>query len=614
MTRALACCLGVVVTAFALASVAGAGLDVRTVDVSAYPSLRLTVVTSSPRPKPPTLLENGQPVVGFAAHRFSNQKLVLLAVDRSRSMRGAPLAAATKTVRHFLLTKPQADEVEIISFGSRAVAATQPSQAIIDGDIALRTLTADDRLGTALYDAVILAAADARKQHLAGRVLILLTDGRDLGSFTRLPEAVQAARGAGLIVYAIALGNADQAPLQELASATGGRVYTSSSPKSLDSIYARVREELSRTWRLSWATSGRPGEDARVTVGNGNAPIVLRLPGKRESSGKPVSPVFTSAWSGFAFAGYFGMLIAAAALVLRRASILRKMRLRVESELGYNAQTSAGRSAGMRSSFVKNLLASTDEVFGATRLWRFLDRSLERTGTRLRSVELVYISLAVGFTLSLLMAIQAVPTIVILFVFALGVASPSVVVYVLGLRRVRAFDAQLPDVLSTIAASLRAGHGLKHALQGIAEEAAAPAKQEFSRVLSEARLGRPLEEAMIAMCDRLGSADLEYVASAVSVQTMVGGSMAGLFDQASETVRHRQQHARKLRSLTATGRASATVLTLLPLGLAAFMTAVNPEYMLPFFSSSSGQIISVISLVMMSIGALFLVRVITIKE
>ena len=82
---------------------------------------------------------------------------------------------------------------------------------------------------------------------------------------------------------------------------------------------------------------------------------------------------------------------------------------------------------------------------------------------------------------------------------------------------------------STIAGSLRVGHGLKASLQGIADEGAPPISTELRRVLSEARLGRPLEESLVAMCERLGSDDLLYVATAVEVQSQVGGSLAGLF-------------------------------------------------------------------------------------
>ena len=92
------------------------------------------------------------------------------------------------------------------------------------------------------------------------------------------------------------------------------------------------------------------------------------------------------------------------------------------------------------------------------------------------------------------------------------------------------------------------------------------------------------------MCERIGSPDLEYVATAVNVQSQTGGSLAGLFDTLSETVRERQRHARKVKALTALGRMSAIVLVSLPIGLGALMTLMSPAYMAPLYTTSGGHV------------------------
>ena len=93
------------------------------------------------------------------------------------------------------------------------------------------------------------------------------------------------------------------------------------------------------------------------------------------------------------------------------------------------------------------------------------------------------------------------------------------------------------------------------------------------------------------MCERIGSPDLEYVATAVKVQSQTGGSLAGLFDTLSETVRERQRHARKVKALTALGRTSAIVLVSLPVALGALMTLVSPDYMAPLYTTSNGHMV-----------------------
>ena len=131
-------------------------------------------------------------------------------------------------------------------------------------------------------------------------------------------------------------------------------------------------------------------------------------------------------------------------------------------------------------------------------------------------------------------------------------------------------------------------------------------------MLGEERLGRPLDQALTGMCERIGSADLEYVATAVNVQSQVGGSLAGLFDTLSETVRERQRHARKVQALTSMGRMSAGILISLPFGLALIMTAINRAYMEPMFTTSVGHVLIGFCLVSMTIGALILRRIVSV--
>ena len=169
-------------------------------------------------------------------------------------------------------------------------------------------------------------------------------------------------------------------------------------------------------------------------------------------------------------------------------------------------------------------------------------------------------------------------------------------------------------MLSTIAGSLRVGHGLKASLQGIADEGAPPISTELRRVLSEARLGRPLEESLVAMCERLGSDDLLYVATAVDVQSQVGGSLAGVFQTVADTVRQRQQHRSKVRALTATGRASAIGADRRSRSRSCCSCSlINPGYMLPFLQSGIGQVLMAYSVASMAIGAFLLSRIVNVK-
>jgi tight adherence protein B len=215
--------------------------------------------------------------------------------------------------------------------------------------------------------------------------------------------------------------------------------------------------------------------------------------------------------------------------------------------------------------------------------------------------------------LGLLMAFVSGSPLPILIFMAVGAALPIVYVRFKASTRIKAFDNQLPDILLTISASLKVGHSFRQAIQAVVDEGAQPTAKEFSRVLSDTQLGRPMDQAMSEMGDRVGSKNLSFVMTAVSIQRQVGGSLAGLFDMVAETVRQRQQFVRKVRGLTAMGRMSAYVLIGLPFFIGAAITVMNPGYMSPLYHTSAGHILMLIGAAMMALGSGILKRMVAFK-
>jgi tight adherence protein B len=190
---------------------------------------------------------------------------------------------------------------------------------------------------------------------------------------------------------------------------------------------------------------------------------------------------------------------------------------------------------------------------------------------------------------------------------------PYVVVSFKAKRRLRAFENQLPDLLITMAASLKAGHSFRQGMQAVIDEDQEPAAKEFKRVLAETRLGRPMDAALSEMADRIGSKNFEFVITAVTIQRQIGGSLAGIFDMVADTVRDRQQFSRKIKGLTAMGRMSAYVLIGLPFFVLGVITLVNSEYMSPLWHTSTGHKILIIMLVMMAFGSLVLRKIVSFR-
>lgn len=607
-----------------LPSAAVAGVELRALDAKDYPTVRVTVVTSEPTRTVPTIEENGEAVPILAAENLGRAKSVVLAVDRSRSMKGRPLEDAVAAARAFIAKKPPTDRIAVITFATQPVFLTSSSTATIDADTALRTIGIDDVEGTTLYDALVLSSRRLGSDRLPGRVIILVTDGNETRSEASLDEAIAAVQDAAAAVYVVAIESSrfSPEPLRRLARATGGRYYGATDSAALGGIYARISGELQRTWRLEYPTVGRPEETVRISASaagsSGSAELVIpAVP--TVSSGGPSPLLPTAAYRSTAGAVVLAFGVGALVFLAIGLALARPKGGWVVARLAPHvagAKRSGPVPARQRERYaaVKTLFRATEGAFGHLGHWRRLERLLERADVPLRTVELLYICVGAGFGLALLSAAASAPGLITFLALLVGIGAPCGVVWFKAKRRRAAFEEQLPDILITMAASLKAGHSFRQGIQTVVEEGNPPASKEFERVLSETTLGRPMDVALDEMAARTGSKDFDFVITAVTIQRQVGGSLAGLFDMVADTVRQRQQFARKIRSLTAMGRMSAYVLIGLPFFLALALTVMNPEYMAPLYETSAGHKLIALGLVMMGIGSLILKKMVAFKR
>ena len=613
-----------VLALLATASGASAGVRLNGIDFGAYPAVGGTVVTSVPSATPPRLLENGRPVVGLRATNLGRSKNVVMALDTSRSMAGKPLAEAAAAATTFVAAKPSSDRIALVTFGQHAAQQGPFSTATIDSDNALRTLAVGANSGTALWDAVDLSARLLASQP-GGRVIVLLTDGNDVGSRASESNAISSLHKAGVVVYAIAFGShADTSGLQRLASETGGSFHAAATSATLSGIYRSIGRELRRTWRVRYLTTARPGDrlELRASVGRlGSDKASVSVPDPYGSSsagnGNP-SPLLPDTLYGKAGDLLFTLL---AALLILAAGILAASTLRgswLKRRLAAHVEPSRGRAAKHRSgrerlAMLSGLFRVTENTFAHRRQWRNMQLLLERADLPLRTVEFAWLLIGCSFVLGLFAAIAARGALVILGAFLVGGFVPYLVVWWKARRRVAAFEDQLPDLLITMAASLKAGHSFKQGIQSVVDEGQDPAAKELRRVLTDTQLGRPMEAALQETAERIGSKNFSFVITAVNIQRQVGGSLAGLFDMVADTVRDRQQFARKIRGLTAMGRMAAYVLIGLPFFIALAMSVLNPSYMDPLFHTHTGHMLMMVGLTMMAFGSLVLKKIVSFK-
>ncbi|MGH2679887.1 MAG: type II secretion system F family protein [Actinomycetota bacterium] len=241
-----------------------------------------------------------------------------------------------------------------------------------------------------------------------------------------------------------------------------------------------------------------------------------------------------------------------------------------------------------------------------------LDAQLEAAGVSLRSGEFVVATIGAGLLGAVLGAAILQNVLLAGVIGLLGLALPTVVLRMSLGRRSDKMREQLPDVLTIMASSLRAGHSFLQSLDTVAREIPAPANVEFQRLVAEIRLGRPAEDALEALADRIGSSDFRWAVLAVNIQREVGGNLAEILDNVSDTLRERATMRRQIKVLTAEGRLSAWVLALLPFAIALYMFAVNPEYITLLFTTQIGLFMLGTAAVLLVLGVLWMRKIVNI--
>ncbi|HET6814492.1 MAG TPA: type II secretion system F family protein, partial [Actinomycetota bacterium] len=262
----------------------------------------------------------------------------------------------------------------------------------------------------------------------------------------------------------------------------------------------------------------------------------------------------------------------------------------------------AGRATAMAETLVRR--GNLEETF--------LDR-LEAAGLNMRVAEFVLISLGSAFIPPLLVLILTQNLLFAALTVLVGTAAPLLWLAVLASRRQAKFDEQLPSTLQLVSGALQAGHSLQQAVDTVVHEAADPIAAEFQRVLTEARLGRPLEEAFEAMAKRTKSVDFEWTVMAIRLQRQVGGNLAEVLSTVSQTIRDRYALKRQIKALSAEGRLSSVILSVLPVLLFAGLLLLNPVFLRPLYTTTVGIMMMAGAAVLMIIGVFWLKKTTEIK-
>ncbi len=156
--------------------------------------------------------------------------------------------------------------------------------------------------------------------------------------------------------------------------------------------------------------------------------------------------------------------------------------------------------------------------------------------------------------------------------------------------RLKSFEEQFPESLEFLGRSMRAGHAFTVSLEMIHTEFKEPLAGEFRRAFDEQNLGMPLDVALQKMAQRVPLIDVSFFVSAVLLQKRTGGNLAELLDKLAYLIRERFKLRGRIKAISAHGKMTGTVLSLIPVVVGGIMCYVNPDYGKFFMNDETGQI------------------------
>jgi tight adherence protein B len=215
-----------------------------------------------------------------------------------------------------------------------------------------------------------------------------------------------------------------------------------------------------------------------------------------------------------------------------------------------------------------------------------------------------------GFFIGQFLALHLVVSIALL---ALMGSLPYFYLRYLKEKRLKKFDEQMPDALDLIGRGIRSGHALPSAIKMVADEMANPISEEFRIAFDEVNYGFSMQEALTNLATRVPSTDLHYFVVAVLIQRETGGNLAELLGNISALIRARHKLYGTIRVLSAEGKLSAWILTLLPIVLALVINLINPGFMQVLWKDEAGIKMVIGIVIMMMLGILWMRKIIKIR-
>lgn len=242
-----------------------------------------------------------------------------------------------------------------------------------------------------------------------------------------------------------------------------------------------------------------------------------------------------------------------------------------------------------------------------------LDRLLVQSGSSMNLATLLGVALALALAAAGGAHFLGLPLWFVGAAAALGALLPFAYLLRLRQQRMNSIETQLPDALELMARAMQAGHAFSSALHMVGTEGPQPIAQEFRTTFDEINFGLAVPDALLNLAARAHSQDLRYFVVAVLVQRETGGNLAELLTSIAALMRERMKLKGAVRVLSAEGRLSAWILTILPFVLAAVISFINPRFVGLLWTDPIGIQMAGAALVLMALGIVWLWRIISVR-
>lgn len=180
-------------------------------------------------------------------------------------------------------------------------------------------------------------------------------------------------------------------------------------------------------------------------------------------------------------------------------------------------------------------------------------------------------------------------------------------------RRSDLFVDQMIDGLTIMANGIKSGLTVTQSMERVVDNLKNPISQEFALVLSQIRLGRSVEDALIELGERIPKADVQMFVTSINILKETGGNLAETFQTICTTIRERQKIEKKIQAMTAQGLMQGIIITLVPIALIIIFSFVNPGYIGPMFNTTLGLFILFAMFTLQIIGGITIRKIVNIK-